>query len=302
MGIEVLSGFSNTGMMIAAWAITAVVTGLAYSLTRLLSRLLIKRLLRVGETKGDLICLAAELTISLGVARSVMGILGLTISGTVALITVAAGAALGISAEGLIGNILSGMALRARHMFSVGDFVDLADGVRGQVVKMDNQSVLLETVDNERIFVPWAKIFDAIIVNESNHYRQGLRPLEVWVPVPGTFQEDDASRVTQVIRRVTVEFQTEWMRSWKQSRQDAFAELQNSVGYPYVVFRHWNGDSRDFYAYLLCSYQDDRLIDQLAGEIRTAIDKALIREGFEPGQTADNTNALSGELIVRSAK
>ena len=260
----------NTIITLSIWLLTIGCSVGTYYLIKPIINFVIRPTKRFTQLQADSIRILLRLVVAYFVLRIGMSIFELEISGTIALIGLAAAAAIGMSAESLIGNVFSGLVFRNKRMFKIGDYVMLAD-IRGIVVYMDSQNVLIESVDLDRIFIPWSKIVDSVIVNESNSFRAYLRPIEIAIPV----NDGDARKIVEQFTRTLIDVQQKLYDNWGEKQKQVFNDAHDTIGYPYAVLRGWEDDNRMFYGYILAAYQDDRKIDRVASEIRMDMDKIL---------------------------
>ncbi|WP_084418888.1 mechanosensitive ion channel family protein [Henriciella litoralis] len=74
--------------------------------------------------------------------------------------------AIGLSLQGALGNIASGVMIMLFRPYSMGDFVEIA-GVSGTVKDINLFQTILSTVDNVKIIIPNSEAIDGIIKNFS---------------------------------------------------------------------------------------------------------------------------------------
>lgn len=261
---------SNTVYTLIIWAATFLTSWGVYLIFKPIISVIIRPSKYFSGLQVDAIRIAIRLALAYFTLRIFMSTFELEISGTVALIGLAAAGAIGMSAESLISNVFSGIVFRNKRLFNVGDYVMLAN-MRGVVVYMDSQSVLLESLDYDRIIIPWTQIVNSIIINESNSYRAYLRPIEISIPI----NEGDAREIVVEFTNRIIDVQQKLYNNWNDHQKKVFNEAHDTIGYPYVVLRGWEEDNRLFYGYILASYQDDRKIDRIASEIRMDMDKFI---------------------------
>jgi small conductance mechanosensitive channel len=96
-----------------------------------------------------------------------LGIFGVPTTSFAALIG-AAGLAIGLSLQGTLGHVASGVMMLGFRPFDVGDFVETA-GVSGTVKHIGLFTTELATVDNKKIIIPNGKIFDDVITNFAGY-------------------------------------------------------------------------------------------------------------------------------------
>lgn len=96
-----------------------------------------------------------------------LGVFGVPTTSFAAVIG-AAGLAIGLSLQGTLGHVASGVMMLGFRPFDVGDFVDTA-GVSGTVKHIGLFTTELATVDNKKIIIPNGMIFDAVITNYAGY-------------------------------------------------------------------------------------------------------------------------------------
>ncbi|GJL91691.1 mechanosensitive ion channel family protein [Hyphococcus sp.] len=96
-----------------------------------------------------------------------LGVFGVPTTSFAAVIG-AAGLAIGLSLQGTLGHVASGVMMLGFRPFDVGDFVDTA-GVSGAVKHIGLFTTELATVDNKKIIIPNGMIFDAVITNYAGY-------------------------------------------------------------------------------------------------------------------------------------
>ena len=74
--------------------------------------------------------------------------------------------AIGLSLQGALGNIASGVMIMLFRPYKMGDFVEIA-GVNGTVKDINLFQTILSTVDNVKIIIPNTEAIDGIIKNFS---------------------------------------------------------------------------------------------------------------------------------------
>jgi len=96
-----------------------------------------------------------------------LGVFGVPTTSFAAIIG-AAGLAIGLSLQGTLGHVASGVMMLGFRPFDVGDFVEAA-GVSGTVKQIGLFTTEIATVDNKKIIVPNGKIFDDVITNFAGY-------------------------------------------------------------------------------------------------------------------------------------
>ncbi|MEO0714089.1 MAG: mechanosensitive ion channel domain-containing protein [Pseudomonadota bacterium] len=76
--------------------------------------------------------------------------------------------AIGLSLQGALGNIASGVMIMIFRPYKLGDYIELA-GVAGTVKEISLFQTILATVDNVKIMVPNTQAIDGVIKNYSGY-------------------------------------------------------------------------------------------------------------------------------------
>ncbi len=87
-----------------------------------------------------------------------------------------AGFVLGFALQDTLGNFASGVMILIYRPFDVGDLIDCAGGVFGQVSHMSLVSTTVLTIDNKTLIVPNSKIWGDVITNVS---AQAIRRIDL---------------------------------------------------------------------------------------------------------------------------
>lgn len=130
-------------------------------------RIVIGRLLRrtqldepmqytVGKVAGYFL-----VTVGFYIALTVVGI---DLS-SLALIAGAIGVGLGFGLQNVISNLVAGIIILFERSLKVGDFVELASGVAGEVQEINIRSTLITTNDNIDILVPNSEFVNGQVIN-----------------------------------------------------------------------------------------------------------------------------------------
>lgn len=96
-----------------------------------------------------------------------LGVFGVPTTSFAAVIG-AAGLAIGLSLQGTLGHVASGVMMLGFRPFDVGDYVEAA-GVAGSVKSIGLFTTVLATVDNKKIIIPNGKILDDVITNYAGY-------------------------------------------------------------------------------------------------------------------------------------
>lgn len=136
-----------------------------------LARLVGRGLRRVREkapqrTTGALYLLEKLVTYGLVIVGVVVGlsVAGLNLS-SLALFAGAIGIGIGLGLQGVVKEFVSGLFLIFDRMISVGDLIELDDGVRGAIVEIGPRASRLRTNDNVNIIVPNSRLIEDRVTN-----------------------------------------------------------------------------------------------------------------------------------------
>lgn len=127
-----------------------------------------KRLMTASKIDETLVSFVGSLLYGLGltfVVIAALGQLGIQTTSLAAIIG-AAGLAIGLSLQGSLGNLASGVLLIALHPFKVGDHIETS-GKDGKVLEINIFTTTLKTAEGQSVIIPNAKITGDIIVNRS---------------------------------------------------------------------------------------------------------------------------------------
>lgn len=97
-----------------------------------------------------------------------------------------------VAGQSYLANVGSGIIIQARAPFEVGDLVSVV-GHRGIVKEVNTRVVILDTVENTRVFVPNSEVLAHPIINYTRHR---LRRSIVFLDVEYGTDLDEACRVT----------------------------------------------------------------------------------------------------------
>lgn len=77
-----------------------------------------------------------------------------------------AGLALGLAAQDLVKNVISGLLILFEQPFQIGDIVEI-EGVEGEVISIGLRAVLLRTFDDSTVTIPNGRLFENLISNAN---------------------------------------------------------------------------------------------------------------------------------------
>lgn len=120
---------------------------------------------RVDQTLTRFLRSVVYLALLVGVVIGAVDVLGIPITGFVALLG-AAGLAIGLAVKDSLSNFSSGVMLVFLRPFKVGDLVDAA-GVSGKVDAISMTSTIIRTLDHRVVIIPNSMIYAAAITNYS---------------------------------------------------------------------------------------------------------------------------------------
>jgi len=150
----------------------------------------LNRFERIDATLKPMIASAARYLVLIIVMIAVLAKFGIQTASVLAVLG-AAGLAIGLSLQGTLSNVASGVMLLLLRPFGVGDFID-ANGVAGTVLEIGLFATQLETSDGIYVMVPNTQLFGSAIKNYS---RLPIRRVDV--PV-GISYEDDVDRALSI--------------------------------------------------------------------------------------------------------
>lgn len=81
----------------------------------------------------------------------------------------AVGVGLGLGLQGIVKEFFSGLVLIFDPLVQVGDFIELDDGVRGEVVEVTARATRLRTNDGVNVVLPNSKMIESRIVNWTHN-------------------------------------------------------------------------------------------------------------------------------------
>lgn len=103
--------------------------------------------------------------------------------------------AIGLSLQGALGNIASGVMIMLFRPYKIGDFVEIAD-VTGTVKEINLFQTILATLDNVKIIIPNTEAIDGIIKNFSGY---DTRRCDI---VFGIDYDDDMDKALAIIKGI----------------------------------------------------------------------------------------------------
>jgi MscS family membrane protein len=170
------------------------------------------------------------------------------------------GIAFALAAKETVANFIGGVVLLLDHPFRIGDYVDVADARRGEVIHIGARSTRILTRDDILVTVPNSTIVNETISNESGE----LPRLRVRVKV-GVAYGSDLRKVESILLKVAHD-----------------NPLVMGQPEPHVRFREFSDSSVNFELLCRTQYPADRgkLIHQLGAAIYDEFNKSGIEIPF----------------------
>ncbi len=148
----------------------------------------------IDDTLGNFFGSLVRWAVTAAVFIAVLQVFGVPATSFVAVLG-ALTLAIGLSLQGALGNIASGVMIMIFRPYKLGDFVEL-DGEAGTVKDINLFQTVLATVDNVMILVPNSQAIDGVIKNFSGY---STRRVDVLF---GIDYGDDMDKAIGIIRSV----------------------------------------------------------------------------------------------------
>ena len=146
------------------------------------------------------------------------------------------GLALAYAGQNILANFLASIMLQLRHPFRRGDQVSVAD-CEGTVDDVNFRTVVLRTVDGERVMVPCAQVIATPI---TNHTTLGRRRTTLEVSVAYETDLDDALTVLwEAVRQTDGVLERPTPEVWVESFADSGVSLAVRFWHPPDVTTLW---------------------------------------------------------------
>jgi small-conductance mechanosensitive channel len=177
---SILEWFS-TGAWIALTAkvfVAVAVAALGLAAARLIS-LALRRARQRSCNGGALIYIAEKLAAyGLTIAGLFVGLstLGVDLS-SLTLFAGAVGVGVGLGLQGIVREFVSGLVVIFDPLVHVGDFVELEDGLRGEIIEVGPRATRLRTNDGLNVVIPNSKLIETQVVNWT--FKGGGRRIHV---------------------------------------------------------------------------------------------------------------------------
>ena len=156
-------GAYSTGTVLPALLLTLIGLVVIRIITHLVHAMLIRS--KLERAAYTLIKSAVRVILYLLLALMVASMLGIDVSGVVALASVLT-LALSLSLQNVLTNVIGGFVLLTSHPFNSGDYVEIA-GQSGTVMEIGLTYTKLNTADNKLVSIPNSAVTAAQIVNYS---------------------------------------------------------------------------------------------------------------------------------------
>ena len=121
----------------------------------------------IDDTLGNFFASLVRWAITAAVLIAVLQVFGVQATSFVAVLG-ALTLAIGLSMQGALGNIASGVMIMLFRPYKLGDYIEAA-GVAGTVKDINLFQTVLATVDNVKVLVPNSQAIDGVIENYSGY-------------------------------------------------------------------------------------------------------------------------------------
>ncbi|HCE24539.1 MAG TPA: mechanosensitive ion channel protein MscS [Hyphomonas sp.] len=148
----------------------------------------------IDDTLGNFFASLVRWAITAAVLIAVLQVFGVQATSFVAVLG-ALTLAIGLSMQGALGNIASGVMIMLFRPYKLGDYIEAA-GVAGTVKDINLFQTVLATVDNVKVLVPNSQAIDGVIENYSGY---AARRADVTF---GIDYDDDMDKAIAVIKQV----------------------------------------------------------------------------------------------------
>ena len=148
----------------------------------------------IDDTLGNFFASLVRWAITAAVLIAVLQVFGVQATSFVAVLG-ALTLAIGLSMQGALGNIASGVMIMLFRPYKLGDYIEAA-GVGGTVKDINLFQTVLATPDNVKVLVPNSQSIDGVIENYSGY---PTRRVDVTF---GIDYDDDMDKAIAIIRQV----------------------------------------------------------------------------------------------------
>ena len=121
----------------------------------------------VDDTLASFFASLVRWGVTAAVVIAVFGIFGIPVASFAAVLG-ALTLAIGLSMQGALGNIASGVMIMLFRPYKLGDFIEVA-GVSGSVKDINLFQTVIATPDNKKIMIPNGQAIDGVITNYSGY-------------------------------------------------------------------------------------------------------------------------------------
>ncbi len=121
----------------------------------------------IDDTLGNFFASLVRWAITAAVLVTALGVFGVEATSFVAILG-ALTLAIGLSMQGALGNIASGVMIMLFRPYKLGDYVEIA-GTAGTVKDINLFQTVLATIDNVKVMVPNGQAIDGVITNYSGY-------------------------------------------------------------------------------------------------------------------------------------
>ncbi len=148
----------------------------------------------VDDTLASFFASLVRWGVTAAVVIAVFGIFGIPVASFAAVLG-ALTLAIGLSMQGALGNIASGVMIMLFRPYKLGDFIEVA-GVSGSVKDINLFQTVVATPDNKKIMIPNGQAIDGVITNYSGYT---TRRCDV---VFGIDYDDDFDNAIAIIKEI----------------------------------------------------------------------------------------------------
>lgn len=148
----------------------------------------------IDDTLGNFFASIVRWTITAALVIAILQIFGVQATSFVAVLG-ALTLAIGLSMQGALGNIASGVMIMTFRPYKLGDYIEAA-GVAGTVKDINLFQTVLATVDNVKVLIPNSQAIDGVISNYSGY---DTRRCDI---IFGIDYDDDMDKAIGIIRGV----------------------------------------------------------------------------------------------------
>lgn len=182
-------------------ALAVILVGAGWMLSRWLASATQRALVRarVETTVASFLGSVARYTVFILMVVMALSVLGIGLASAVAVFG-AIGLALAFALRGTLSHVAAGVMLIVNQPFKVGDWIQMegANGVEGLVKRITLFNTEINTLTNQRVFIPNTKIWENTFLN---HTYNETRMVETLV---GVGLQEDGARVKAVLHKAAL--------------------------------------------------------------------------------------------------